>query len=280
MDIKAIINNLDQAKPYVKGTAVMWTDPYIGKFLLEAHLNPDIGVASRTSADIDNTVALIDKMIRPGSKILDLGCGPGLYASRLAQKGHHVTGVDFSKSSIDFALGQKVQSNQDIDYINGNYLELDYEEQFDLIMMIYCDFGALIPDERAVLLQMIHKALKPDGVFLFDAIDEDTLSRIDFHSSWEISQGGFWQPDPYICLSKNHHFNEYKATLEEHIVINEAGDFKIYRFWNHYFNLDDVKQMVVPYGFGDVQAIPNVVNGHGVYNDHGVVFYLVHKELS
>ena len=277
MDIKKIISNLDQAQPYVKGTATMWTDSHISKFLLEAHLNPDIGVASRTRQDIEKTVDMIDEMIEPGSRILDLGCGPGLYAQGLAQKKHQVIGVDFSKNSIDYARKQQKGSQLDIEYLNENYLNLDFEEQFDLIMMIYCDFGALIPEERSTLLQMIHKALKPGGIFLFDAIDEDTIARIDFNPSWEISPGGFWQPDPYICLTKNHYYSQNKATLEEHVIIDESGDFKIYRFWNHYFNLGDVKQMVSPFGFGDVQDINNVVNGQGVYNDHGVVFYLVRK---
>jgi hypothetical protein len=41
--------------------------------------------------------------------------------------------------------------------------------------MIYCDFGVLVPEERTTLIKMIHKSLKPGGIFLFDAIDENQL---------------------------------------------------------------------------------------------------------
>jgi hypothetical protein len=49
---------------------------HISKFLLKEHINPEIGVASRTSADIDKTVGMIDKMVSPGNydDLLRLWC--------------------------------------------------------------------------------------------------------------------------------------------------------------------------------------------------------------
>jgi 2-polyprenyl-3-methyl-5-hydroxy-6-metoxy-1,4-benzoquinol methylase len=277
MDIKDIIKIVGNPKPYDKGKDIMWTDKHISKFLLEAHINPEIGVASRTSEDIDKTVDMIDKMIKPVSRILDLGCGPGLYAERLSRKKHKVTGVDFSENSIEYAIQQRDKNLSDVEYINGNYLDLDFDDKFELIMMIYCDFGVLVPEERTSLMKMIHKCLKPGGIFLFDAIDEKTIERLNFNSSWEMSEGGFWKPTPYICLSKNYHFEENKATLEQHIVIDDDGSFKLYRFWNHYFNQGDVEKIFEPIGFSKVKSIKNVINGRGTYNDHGVVFYTVSK---
>jgi 2-polyprenyl-3-methyl-5-hydroxy-6-metoxy-1,4-benzoquinol methylase len=244
---------------------------------LDAHINPEIGVASRTSTDIDKTVNMIDKMVRPGTEILDLGCGPGLYAERLSKKGHKVTGVDFSKNSIDYAIKQRGKNQSTIEYISDNYLNLDFEGQFDFIMMIYCDFGVLVSEERISLMKMIHKALKPGGIFLFDAIDEETIERLNFNSSWEMSKGGFWKPTPYICLSKSFHFKENKATLDQHLVMGEDDSFQLYRFWNHYFDQEDVEKIFRPIGFSKVESIKNLLTGSGPYNDHGVVFYAVSK---
>lgn len=277
MDITKIIKKVGNPTPYDKGTDIMWTDKHISKFLLDAHINPEIGVASRTSTDIDKTVDMIDRMVSPGSEILDLGCGPGLYAERLSKKGHKVTGVDFSKNSIDYAIKQRGRNQSTIEYINDNYLNLDFEGQFDLIMMIYCDFGVLVSEERISLMKMIHKALKPGGIFLFDAIDEETIERLNFNSSWEMSDGGFWKPTPYICLSKSFHFKENKATLDQHLVMGEDDSFQLYRFWNHYFNQEDVEKIFRPSGFSKVESIKNLLTGSGPYNDHGVVFYAVSK---
>jgi 2-polyprenyl-3-methyl-5-hydroxy-6-metoxy-1,4-benzoquinol methylase len=141
MDITGIIKTVGNPTPYDKGTDMMWTDEHISKFLLEAHLNPETGAASRTPTEIDKTVDMIDKKLRPGSVILDLGCGPGLYTERLAKKGHRVTGVDFSRNSIAYAIEQREKHQSNIEYLNADYLNLDFESQFDLIMMIVSTTG-------------------------------------------------------------------------------------------------------------------------------------------
>lgn len=277
VDIANIIKKISKPAPYVKGTHSMWTDSHISKFLLDAHIDPNSAAASRTPENIENTVEIIDRMVRPASEILDLGCGPGLYTQLLAKKGHKVTGVDFSKRSIDYAREQRNKSLLEIKYIHNNYLHLNFESKFDFIYMNYCDFGVLIPEERTHLLKMIWKGLKPGGTFLFDAIDEQTIERLDFHSSWEMERSGFWKPDPYICLNEKIHFPENKATLDQHIVIGEDDSFQLYRFWNHYFNQDDVETLFLPAGFSKVESIYHVLTGTSPFNDDGVVFYSVTK---
>lgn len=159
MQIREILNFREKPPLYEKGTAVMWTDEHISKQLLEIHLHPDIDLASRKKATIDKTIHWIFEQVEyKDFKILDLGCGPGLYTQQIAQKGHKVTGVDFSLNSIEYAKEQAKAKNMDIKYINKNYLELDIpENEFDLVMMIYTDLGVLLPDERNKLLKKIEK---------------------------------------------------------------------------------------------------------------------------
>ncbi len=271
------IHEIKAAQPYVKGSHMMWTDPYISRKLLAVHLDPLNAAASRTPQAIDDTVAHIHKRIRPGSRILDLGCGPGLYAGRLAALGHHVTGVDFSENSIEYAKSRPETARYDIRYMQANYLELSFAEEFDLVMMIYCDFGVLIPDDRALLIELIHKALKPGGRFFFDAITEDAADRLVYGTSWESENGGFFGPEPYVCLNDSRRFTAEKATLDQHMVIFEDGSSKLYRFWNHYFNLEDVHRMFLSNGFSGVRATEGLLKGDGPYHDHGVVFYEVRK---
>lgn len=238
----------------------MWTDPHISKQLLEIHLNPDIDLASRKKATIEKTINWIfDHMKDKNLKILDLGCGPGLYTQQIAQKGHKVTGVDFSENSINYAKEQAKTKNLDIEYINKNYLDLDLSEnEFDLVMMIYTDLGVLLPKERIQLLSKIEKALKPCGTLIFDVLNDKDLDKKVSPKNWEAAEQGFWRDKPYITLSESFLYKKEKVILNQHIVA-EIKEINVYRFWTHYFSHEDLMHLLKPFDFKDIQFYENVL---------------------
>jgi 2-polyprenyl-3-methyl-5-hydroxy-6-metoxy-1,4-benzoquinol methylase len=69
--------------------------------MLDAHLDERYDAASRTVQKRTVIINWINNNIKPRSKILDLGCGPGLYAHELGKMEHNVLGIDFNKISID-----------------------------------------------------------------------------------------------------------------------------------------------------------------------------------
>ncbi|MEN6435299.1 MAG: hypothetical protein ABFD58_05710, partial [Anaerolineaceae bacterium] len=89
IDLSSIRDLQKKPLPYTMGEPLFWNDPYISKQMLIAHLDPITDAASRKPETIDKSVSWIiqESNIKPGNSVLDLGCGPGLYASRLAQKG-------------------------------------------------------------------------------------------------------------------------------------------------------------------------------------------------
>ena len=91
------LGKLDIAKRkptlYEKTDSVMWTDKHISEKLLKIHLNPEIDAASRTQESIDRTIDFLFGFCnKPQTDILDLGCGPGIYAEKFAEKGHNYIG--------------------------------------------------------------------------------------------------------------------------------------------------------------------------------------------
>jgi 2-polyprenyl-3-methyl-5-hydroxy-6-metoxy-1,4-benzoquinol methylase len=71
-----------------------------------------------------------------------------LYTERLAKCGANVTGIDFSKRSIEYAMDVAAREQLNIRYVNQNYLEFETEDRFDLVLMIMCDFCALSPHKE------------------------------------------------------------------------------------------------------------------------------------
>ena len=271
MDIKTILNT-HKPKLYEKGTAVMWTDKYISKQLLETHLNRDIDLASRKERTIDSTVEWILSKAPEGKlNILDLGCGPGLYTEKYSRKGHSVTGVDFSQNSVSYAENSARDKGLDISYFCQDYLTIKYKNQFDLITMIFTDFGVLDPDQRNILLGNIFGALKPGGIFLFDVMN-DNYTGISESKSWEAAEKGFWRPFPYLSLSENIYYQEEKVILSQHIVIDEKGKTETYRFWTHLFSNSDLYEILKSYKFIEPAFFTNVIPDGDGYRSEDITF--------
>ena len=130
---------------YAPSTARFWDDNHISKGMLEAHLNLSIDSATRNLDFVQRSVGWISS-VAPTEKyprLLDLGCGPGIYAELFYDAGYQVTGVDLSKRSIEYAQRSAETKGKHITYKICDYLLLNYQNQFDIATLIYCDFGVL-----------------------------------------------------------------------------------------------------------------------------------------
>ena len=257
----------------------MWTDDHISKKLLEVHLNPDIDSASRMPDSINRTVEFIKTFSTKSSMaILDLGCGPGIYLEKLAELGHACTGVDFSKNSISYAKNRAKEKGIEINYICQDYLELDFENRFDLIILIYTDLGVLLPKEREGLLDKIHRALKPDGVFIFDLINDKNLEqKFQEQQAWSFEYSGFWKPRPYMELANGFHYPDERVFLKQHTIIDESDQVNTYRFWTQYFNPEDVIALLSARRFRLSESFENVLPATDFWNGENVTFYKTQK---
>jgi SAM-dependent methyltransferase len=237
-------------KLYAPSTNIFWDDEHISKGLLEAHLNPNWDAATRKPEFLDRSVNWISK-IAPSSQykfLLDLGCGPGLYAERFSRVGYSVTGVDFSKRSIAYAKEQTLLNKSNIEYHYQNYLAIDYKEQFDVITLIYCDYAALSIRDRLILLRKVYQALKPNGKFIFDVFTP--LMRKNESRSWQYSEeGGFWSEKPNINLESVYQYDDEDNTeLRQAIVLTEET-VNCYNIWDHFFTKEALLSEIQPVGF-------------------------------
>src|SRR5262249_48987743 len=149
--------------------------------MLAAHLDPERDAASRRPEQIDREVAWLVALLglAPGQTIVDLGCGPGLYCSRLARRGLTVTGVDISPVSLAYARRQAEADRLTIDYQQLDYRAFDEPAAFDAALMICFDLGVLPDVDRDGLLDRVQRALRPGGAFVFDLFTPSALRKRD-----------------------------------------------------------------------------------------------------
>ena len=68
------------------------------------------------NADVKRSMDLFVKYLKPGSKVLDIGCGPGRDTKELSSRGFNVTGVDFSEEMLKIAKTH---------FSGGNFMQMD-----------------------------------------------------------------------------------------------------------------------------------------------------------
>ena len=268
MHIDTVIRFQEKPEPFTPGEPLFWDDPHISTQMLKAHLDPDSDLASRRPETIQKTVdwLIATLALQRGNAVLDLGCGPGLYAARLAEQGLRVTGVDYSRRSIAYAQEYGRQHNLAIDYRYQNYLTLEDESQYDAALLIYGDFCPLSPAQRSKLLSNVHRALKPGGHFVLD-VTTPTHRRVrGSKNSWYAAETGFWKPGPHLVLEEGFDYPEQSIFLDQAIVIEESGQVSVYRNWFQDFTRETIIKELTEAGY-IVQSVWSDLAGAPITGD-------------
>ncbi|MEY8352115.1 methyltransferase domain-containing protein [Lachnospiraceae bacterium 54-53] len=262
---------------YKQNEVNFWNDEHISMHMLKAHLDPDYEGASRKLSFIEQSVKWIEETAPyfKYSKLLDIGCGPGLYAERFSKAGYKVTGIDFSKRSIEYAKTSADKQDLGIAYVYQNYLEMEYTDEFDLATFIYCDYGALSTENRAVILQKIYHGLKSGGKLLLDVFSMVKYNEFEELQTWEIHEdGGFWSAEKYLSLSGQYKYSDH-VTLEQTAVITD-NEIREYCIWNCYFTLETLMKEVRDAGFKRFEAFSDV-KGNPYVKDSPTIAILLEK---
>ena len=229
----------------------LWTNEHTSKQMLEYHLNESIDVSSRNKIFIKSSVEWIVSHFGVDNKteIADFGCGPGLYTTRLSKRGAIVTGIDFSESSLKYAKQAADKEGLKINYVHANYLEFETSKSFDLITMIMCDFCALSPEQRKIILSKFSSLLKPGGSVLIDVYSLNSYNQKEESATYELNQlNGFWSPEDYYCFVNTFKYDKENVILDKYTIIEESRKRIVYN-WLQYFSKDSLQNEFEENGF-------------------------------
>jgi len=267
-------------KPFEFYTASdLWTDEHTSKMMLSYHLNTDIDVSSRNAEFISRFVDWIAAQFNIGreTKIVDFGCGPGLYTTKLAQKQANVTGIDFSKRSIQYAKEVAQREGLSIHYENRNYLDYETDDRFNLILMIMCDFCALSLPQRRKILNIFFEILEPGGSVLLDVYSLTAFNRREETAMYEINQlNGFWSPKKYYGFLNTFKYEKEKVVLDKYTIV-EAERRRVVYNWLQYFSPEMLEREFTECGFAIENFYLDVAGAP--YNPQAEEFAIVARKL-
>jgi SAM-dependent methyltransferase len=106
--------------------------------------------------------------LEPGAALLDLACGHGRIANRLAERGARVTGLDATPLFLERARADAAALGVDVDYVEGDMRELPWDSRFDRVLSWFTSFGYFDDDDNRRVLREAHRTLRPGGRLLIE----------------------------------------------------------------------------------------------------------------
>lgn len=258
-----IFNRPTPAVPWRDGGNLPWDDPAFSQRMLAEHLDQSHGAASRQQPELLRQVDwLWSKLeLRPGARLLDLTCGPGLYAVEFARRGVEVTGVDFSTASVAYAreLAEHQGVTQRCCFIQADVraeLPRHADQGYDAALFIYGQFAVFPRAEAAALLAGAAQALRPGGRLALELLD---YQRIDKSPStwWFSDDRGLWGEAPFLNLGERFWDAEQRASIDRFWILHlESGELQEIGLSDNGYEVDEMLALLRGSGFSTAQAFP------------------------
>lgn len=149
--------------------------------------------------------------LRPGYRVLDLGCGPADNAAHLAALGVQVTGLDLSPVQVATAR-QRWGHVANLTVVQGEAVEF-LSVTSDTFDAVYSVFGAVWFTDPEALLPVVKARLRPGGVFAFSQADvQPATGRCNLNNPAAIERWDY-KPATWAFQLRTHGFHQV-ATRE------------------------------------------------------------------
>lgn len=126
----------------------------------------DVIPDERTEADVELVWRLLE--LEAGMEVLDLACGHGRIANRLAERGARVTGLDATRLFLDLARDDAAERGVEVEYVHGDMRSLPWTDRFDRVVSWFTSFGYFGDEENRGVLGEARRALRRDGLLLIE----------------------------------------------------------------------------------------------------------------
>ena len=197
--------------------------------------------------------------------ILDAGCGTGAMMGYFESYGFRVSGFDLS-----YAMLRQAQQRGFCVW-QGDLLDQPAKNHYDAVVCLYDTVHYLKEEELSPFFNEVIQVLKPDGIFIFDAITE-TLVRSywanyteqDAHEQWEYLRRSY-----YDAQARCQH------TDFEVMVDGKDACFETHRQWIH--PLETISKKLHEAGFKSIGCYEELTMDHGG-EESDRVHYVVKKE--
>lgn len=184
--------------------------------------------------------------LEPGMEVLDLACGHGRIANRLAARGCRVTGLDASALFLDRARRDAAARGVDVDYVQGDMRSLPWAGRFDRVVNWFTSFGYFDDDQLRQVLAQVATALRPGGRIAVEVQHLHWIVR-------ELQPAFVVQRDGDLVVDRNR-LEPLTGRIVSERVIVRGGRVRKVPFFVRLFSFTELRDWLLQAGFAAVDG--------------------------
>ncbi len=246
--------------PFTNSGNLPYDDPAFSTRMLVEHLDESHAAASRTAVEREAQIGWMTAKLglTAVSTLLDVTCGPGLYAIPFAKQGVQVTGIDFAPAAIAHAreLAEK-EGARGLSFIQQDIRQMELPaNHFDAAILLYGQLAVMTKDEAQAVLSAIVKALKPNGRLLLEMLHPDHVDKSD-SNWWYTDDTGLWGDAPFLHLGERFWDADERVSIERyHILHLDSGQMDEIELCDQLYEPDEMREMMKKAGMGKTAVFP------------------------
>lgn len=127
------------------------------------------------------TVRYIERFLKPGDRLLDVGAGAGEYSLYFAGLGYEVCALELAESNLR-AFQKKLRPRDRLELVQGNAVDLGrYEDgSFDVVLVLGPLYHLRRDEDKQKCIAEAKRVLKPGGKLFFAFISNDMVILTEF----------------------------------------------------------------------------------------------------
>ncbi|MBN1486482.1 MAG: methyltransferase domain-containing protein [Anaerolineae bacterium] len=262
MKLLDIVQRVAIPVPWSEGEKIPWNEPGFSQRMLKEHLSQEHDSASRRLEKIEQQVTWIHRHIlsERQSNILDLGCGPGLYANRLALLGHTCMGIDFAPAAITYARDTAAEQDLPCTYIQADIREVHYGTGYDFAMFIYGELNVFQCADALKILCKVCDSLKTGGLLLLEPHTFAAVQRLGQSPPlWYSSAGDVFLDKAHLCLLENLWNAERAVAIQRYFIIDAlSSEVSRYSASVQAYTDEQYHELLVAAGFREINMYPSL----------------------
>jgi SAM-dependent methyltransferase len=183
----------------------------------------------------------------PGDEVLDVPCGHGRIANRLAAKGARVTGLDADEFFLERAREDAVRRGVEVEYVRGDMRELPWTERFDAALNWFTSFGYFDDEGNRAWLETVWRTLKPGGCLAIDVHSRDVFMRNRMPAAVSERDGDL------VVDRFSFDVTTGRETTERWIV--RGGNARKTEYSVRFYTYTELRDLLLDVGFSSVEGV-------------------------